>query len=86
MFRSPFYYRGTSTGPTGSPANGLPLIITPNTGGEDLIEDEKTGLSFLFGPRKNCRKIEGMPKIKKLPEISDTVAKKPANTLEIYAD
>ena len=53
-------------------ANGLPLIITPNTGGEDLIEDGKTGFIVpIREPNKIADTIEWFAKDQKqLPEIS----------------
>jgi glycosyltransferase involved in cell wall biosynthesis len=59
-------------------ASGLPLIITPNTGGEDLIEYEKTGFVVpIRDPEKIAEKIEwfaGAQKI--LPDMSRYCRKK----------
>ena len=47
-------------------ASGLPLIITPNTGGEDLIENEKTGFVVpIRKPEKIAEKIEWFAKAQK---------------------
>ena len=53
-------------------ASGLPLIITPNTGGEDLIENEKTGFIVpIRDPRKIAEKIEWLAGTQKmLPDMS----------------
>ena len=53
-------------------ARGLPLIITPNTGGEDLIENEKTGFVVpIRKPEKIAEKIEWFAKAqKRLSEMS----------------
>ena len=70
-------------------ANGLPLIITPNTGGEDLIEDEKTGFVVpIRSPEKIAAKIEWYAKDQKsLPEISRHCREKAKSyTWRSYAD
>ena len=53
-------------------ACGLPLIITPNTGGADLIESEKTGFVVpIREPNKIAEKIEWFAKAQKsLPDMS----------------
>jgi glycosyltransferase involved in cell wall biosynthesis len=59
-------------------ACGLPLIITPNTGGEDLIENEKTGFIVpIRDPRKIAEKIEWFVEAQKmLPDMSRYCRKK----------
>lgn len=59
-------------------ASGLPLIITPNTGGEDLIESEKTGFVVpIRDPGKIAEKIEWFAKEQKmLPDMSRYCRKK----------
>jgi len=59
-------------------ASGLPLIITPNTGGEDLIENEKTGFVVpIRDPEKIAEKIEWFSGAQKnLPDISRYCRKK----------
>jgi glycosyltransferase involved in cell wall biosynthesis len=59
-------------------ASGLPLIITPNTGGEDLIESEKTGFVVpIRDPEKIAEKIEWFAKEQKmLPDMSRYCRKK----------
>lgn len=53
-------------------ASGLPLIITPNTGGADLIEEEKTGFIVpIRKPEKIADTIEWFAKNQKeLPDMS----------------
>ena len=53
-------------------ASGLPLIITPNTGGEDLIENEKTGFVVpIREPEKISEKIDWFAGAQKmLPDMS----------------
>ena len=59
-------------------ASGLPLIITPNTGGADLIEKEKTGFIVpIRDPRKIAEKIEWFAGTQKmLPDMSRHCRKK----------
>ena len=59
-------------------ACGLPLIITPNTGGEDLIENEKTGFIVpIRDPRKIAEKVEWFARTQKmLPDMSRHCRKK----------
>jgi glycosyltransferase involved in cell wall biosynthesis len=59
-------------------ASGLPLIITPNTGGEDLIESEKTGFVVpIRNPGKIAEKIEWFAGAQKmLPDMSRYCRKK----------
>jgi glycosyltransferase involved in cell wall biosynthesis len=59
-------------------ASGLPLIITPNTGGEDLIENEKTGFVVpIREPEKIAEKIEWFAGAQKmLPDMSRYCRKK----------
>jgi glycosyltransferase involved in cell wall biosynthesis len=53
-------------------ASGLPLLITPNTGGEDLIENEKTGFVVpIREPEKIAEKIDWFAGTQKmLPHMS----------------
>ena len=64
-------------------ANGLPLIITPNTGGEDLIENEKTGFVVpIRKPEKIAEKIEWFAKAQKtVSDMSRYCRQKAGNTL-----
>ena len=69
-------------------STGLPIIITPNTGGEDLVEDTKTGFIVpIRSPEKIAEKIEWFLKNQALlKEISlNSIAKAKEFTWENYA-
>ena len=60
---------------------GLPIIVTPNAGGEDLVEDGKTGhLVPIRSPEKIAEAIRAMIENKKnKDEIQKVVSKKRRN-------
>ena len=61
-------------------ANGLPLIITPNTGGEDLIVPGETGfLVPIRSPEAIAEKIEWLAGHREvLPAMRDAAIRKAA--------
>ena len=69
-------------------STGLPILITPNTGGEDLVEDTKTGFIVpIRSPEKIAEKIEWFLKNQALlKEISlNSIAKAKEFTWGNYA-